>query len=56
MLIFVVAIWFGVIFLDNVTENMFSLRPFTLTLIDSGRTLINYIFIGVILHSWKKKN
>ncbi|MEM6524762.1 MAG: DUF1761 domain-containing protein [Bacteroidota bacterium] len=46
--------WVGFIFLEITTQNMFSLRPFELTLIDESVVLIKYEITGVILGLWRK--
>ena len=47
-------LWLGLIFLEITTQNMFTLRPFELTLIDEGVVLMKYEFIGIVLGVWKK--
>ncbi len=46
--------WAGFFFLEITTQNMFSLRPFELTLIDESVVLIKYEITGVILGLWRK--
>jgi len=46
--------WFGFRFLEVTTQNMFSLRPFELTLIDETAVLVQYEIIGVLLGVWRK--
>ena len=47
--------WAGFFFLEITTQNMFSLRPFELTLIDESVVLIKYEITGVILGLWTKR-
>ena len=51
---YALMIWAGLLFLEVTTQNMFSLRPFELTLIDESVVLIKYEIIGVLLGVWKK--
>lgn len=46
--------WLGFRFLEVATQNMFTLRPFELTLIDESVVLVQYEIIGVLLGVWKK--
>lgn len=46
--------WLGFRFLEVATQNMFTLRPFELTLIDESVVLIQYEIMGVLLGVWKK--
>ena len=46
--------WVGFIFLEITTQNMFSLRPFELTLIDESVVLIKYEITGIVLGLWRK--
>ena len=50
----VFVLWFGLIFMELTTQNMFTLRPFELTLIDQGVVLIKYQCIGITLGAWTK--
>ncbi|MTI21314.1 DUF1761 domain-containing protein [Fulvivirga sp. RKSG066] len=46
--------WVGFRFLEVATQNMFTLRPFELTLIDESVVLVQYQIIGITLGIWKK--
>ena len=48
------VIWVGFNFLEITTQNMFSLRPFELTLMDETVVLVKYQIAGVILGLWRK--
>ena len=50
----VFVLWLALIFLELTTQNMFTLRPFELTLIDQGVVLVKYECIGITLGAWKK--
>jgi hypothetical protein len=47
-------IWFCFQFGDMMTMNMFSNRPFELTLINGGHTFLNFLVSGAILGAWVK--
>jgi len=44
----------GFIAFSMMTTNMFSLRPFALTLIDGGDIFIQYLVGGAVLGAWQK--
>lgn len=44
----------GFIAFETMASNMFSLRPFDLTLIDGGATFVNWLIGGAVLGAWQK--
>lgn len=46
---------FGLVFLPMMVHNMFAFRPYGLTWIDGGQTLLWLAVSGFILGIWKKK-
>lgn len=46
--------WFGFLFVELSTFNSFELRPFGLTFIDTGKSLITFLVSGFILGMWTK--
>lgn len=46
--------WFGFLFTELTTFNSFELRPFGLTFIDAGKSLITFLVSGFILGMWTK--
>lgn len=46
--------WLAFLFIEVTTQNMFTLRPFELTLIDEGVVLLKYEIFGIVLGSWRK--
>lgn len=49
-------IWLCFRFLEVTTQNMFSLRPFELTILDETAVLMQYQIFGAILGGWRKYN
>ena len=47
--------WLCFLFLELATQNVFTLRPFELTLIDEIIVLIKYEVITLVLTLWRKK-
>jgi len=48
--------WFAFLFVELATFNSFELRPFELTLIDAGKSLVTFLITGLILGVWKKND
>ena len=46
--------WIGFTFAEVSTLYMFSLKPFSLTLIDTGKSLITFALSGIVLGAWLK--
>lgn len=46
--------WVAFLFMEVTTQNMFTLRPFELTLIDEGVVLVKYQIFGIVLGAWRK--
>lgn len=46
--------WFAFLFVELMTFNSFELRPIGLTLIDSFKSLVNYMITGFVLGMWNK--
>jgi hypothetical protein len=47
-------LWLCVSFFELATQYAFLKLPFALTLIDTGRNLVNYILVAVVLSVWRK--
>lgn len=45
---------FAFIYTDDITVNMFSMRPYTLTLINGGGSTITAGLVGLVLGAWRK--
>ena len=48
------AMGFAFVFLNGLTKDLFSLRPFALTLINEGMTLILWALSGAIIGAWTR--
>lgn len=48
--------WLGFLFVELLTFNSFSLRPFGLTFIDAGKSLVTFLVSGFLLGMWTKYN
>lgn len=46
--------WIGFTFAEMSTVYIFSLKPFGLILIDTGKSLITFALSGIVLGAWKK--
>lgn len=46
--------WLAFLFVELATFNSFELRPFGLTLIDAGKSLVTFLISGFVLGFWKK--
>ncbi|MEO8666119.1 MAG: DUF1761 domain-containing protein [Ignavibacteria bacterium] len=46
--------WLAFLFVELATFNSFEMRPFGLTLIDSGKSLVTFMVSGFALGLWKK--
>ncbi len=46
--------WFAFLFVELATFNSFELRPFGLTMIDAGKSLVTFLISGFVLGTWKK--
>ena len=46
--------WFAFLFVELETFNSFELRPYALTWINAGKSLITFVVSGFILGLWKK--
>ena len=46
--------WFGFLFAQVLTQNLFSLRGWEVTLIDQGSTFICFLASGALLGGWRK--
>jgi len=44
----------GFLVLEMLTVGFFSLKPFSLTLIDGGMYFVNFLIAGIVLGAWKK--
>ena len=50
------VVGFGLVFLSGMVENLFSFRPYALSWIDGGKSIIWITISGVILGSWTRKS
>ena len=46
--------WLAFTFAELSTVNMFSLKPFALSLVDGVKSLVTFMITGIVLGSWKK--
>lgn len=46
--------WFAFLFTELLTFNSFELRPFGLTFIDAGKSLVTFLISGFLLGTWKR--
>lgn len=46
--------WLGFLFVELSTFNSFSLRPFELTFIDAGKSLVTFLVSGFLLGIWTR--
>jgi len=49
-----VLCWLAFSFAEISTVYMFSLKPFALSLVDGGKSLVAFVISGIVLGSWKK--
>ncbi|MFN8353443.1 MAG: DUF1761 domain-containing protein [Spirosomataceae bacterium] len=45
---------FAFIYTDDITVNMFSMRPYVLTLINGGASTLTTGLVGLVLGAWRK--
>ncbi len=48
--------WFAFLFVELLSFNSFELRPYGLTFIDAGKSLVTFLVTGFVLGLWKKYN
>ncbi len=46
--------WFAFLFMELLTFNSFELRPYGLTFIDAGKSLLTFLICGFVLGMWKR--
>lgn len=46
--------WFAFLFVELMSFNSFELRPYGLTFIDAGKSLVTFLVTGFVLGVWKK--
>lgn len=46
--------WLGFLFMELMTFNSFELRPYGMTFIDGGKSLVTFLLSGFILGMWRK--
>ncbi|GAB4428581.1 MAG: hypothetical protein OHK0039_47130 [Bacteroidia bacterium] len=46
--------WLGFLFLQVLTQNLFTFRPWQLALVDEGATFVSFVVGGVLLGAWHK--